>query len=175
MKAIYGLFSDPESAQRAMAGLRSNGPGWGIAAREVCVMSSEPFEEYDLGWREQKTPMPWLAAFGGAIGGTFGYALASFTQRSYPLTTGNMPIVALWPSSIIVYELTMLGAIVTTLITLLISARIPNWRSKVYDAAISEGKILVGVLNPPEKTHSQLEQLLRQAGAGVVKNYEPSR
>jgi ActD protein len=173
MKAIYGLFPDPESAQRAMTGLRSKESAWGFTARDICVMSSEPFEEYDFGWRKQKTPMPWLAALGGLIGGTSGYLLSALTQRSYPLPTGNMPIVALWPSAIIVYELTMLGAIVTTLITLLISARIPNWRPKIYDPAISDGKILVGVVNPPEKVQAQLEEILRQAGASEIKEFQP--
>ena len=39
--------------------------------------------------------------------------------------TGNMPIVAWWPNLIVMFELTMLGAILATVITLFVSARPP--------------------------------------------------
>jgi Alternative complex III, ActD subunit len=172
MKAIYGLYPDPGSAERAMNQLRSSCTALGFEVRDICLAASEPFDEYDLGWREQKTRMPWLAALGGLIGGTSGYLLVALTQRAYPLPTGNMPIVALWPTGVVAYEMTMLGAILTTLITLLISARIPDWRGgKLYDPAVSNGKILIGVTNPPDKARDELVKRLRAAGAEVVKEF----
>jgi hypothetical protein len=171
MKAIYGLYPDPDSAERALRRLRSSGAALGFENRDICLAASEPLDEYDLGWREQKTPMPWLAALGGLIGGTSGYLLVSLTQRAYPLPTGNMPIVALWPTGVIVYELTMLGAILTTLITLLVSARLPRWKKTVYDPAVSEGKILLGVINPKENRRAELEKALLDAGAEQVKEF----
>ena len=89
-------------------------------------MSSEPLEEEGFGWKEQRTSMPWLAPVGALLGGTAGYALSAFTQRTYPLPTGGMPIVAMWPTGIIMYELAMFGAIFTTIVTFLISAGLPN-------------------------------------------------
>ncbi len=174
MKATYGLYPNPDSAERAMNRLRSRRSALGFEVRDICLAASEPLDEYDLGWREQKTPMPWLAALGGLIGGTSGYLLVSLTQRAYPLPTGNMPIVALWPTGVIVYELTMLGAILTTFISLLISARLPRWRKTVYDPAVSEGKILIGVVNPEEATHADLVKTLLEAGAEQVKEYVSS-
>ncbi len=171
MKAIYALYPDPDSAQRAVARLRTGGAELGIEARDICVVSSEPYEEYDLGWREQKTPMPWLAALGGLVGGTSGYLLASLTQRAYPLPTGNMPLVALWPTGVIVYELTMLGAILATFFTLLVGTRLPSLRTQLYDPEVSAGKILVGVTNPPEDFRVELEETLREAGASEVKEF----
>lgn len=64
-KAIYGLYSDPDSAQRAVDSLR----GAEVEARDITVISSEPFEEYEFGRMDHRTPMPWLAALGGLIGG----------------------------------------------------------------------------------------------------------
>ena len=117
--------------------------------------------------------MPWIAALGASIGGFSGYLLVLLTQRAYPLPTANMPIVALWPTGVIVYELTMLGAILTTLISLLVAARIPDWRKgKLYDPAVSDGKILVGVVDPPESAFAELERELRAAGADEVKQFQ---
>ena len=173
MKAIYGLYPDPDSAQVAMNGLRSSGPQLGFEERNIYSASSEPFDDYDLGWRKQRTPMPWIAALGASIGGLSGYLLVVLTQRAYPLPTANMPIVALWPTGVVVYELTMLGAILTTLISLLVAARIPDWRKgELYDPAISDGKILVGLIDPPENARAEVERQLQAAGADEVKRFQ---
>lgn len=174
MRAVYGLYPDPAAAERAMKRLRASGSTLGFDARHICLAASEPLDEFDLGWKDQKTPMPWLAALGGLIGGTSGYFLVSLTQRAYPLPTGNMPIVALWPTGVVVYEMTMLGAILTTFISLLVSARLPHWSKGVYDPAVSEGKILVGVVNPSQATHDELVKTLREAGAEEVKDFPSS-
>lgn len=165
MKAIYALYPDPDSAQRAVSALR----GAGVEERALVVVSSEPFAEYDFGRHDDRTLMPWLAALGGLIGGVSGFFLASLTQKLYPLPTGGMPIVALWTNGIITYELTMLGAILATLLTLLTATPLPDWRAQLYDPEISDGKILIGVVNPPESSRVELESRLREAGASHVK------
>ncbi len=173
MEAIYGLYRDPESAQRAVNSLR--GAELGIDARNLAVVTSEPLAEYDFGRPATGTTMPWLAALGGMIGGVGGYLLASLTQKAYPIPTGGMPIVALWADGIITYEMAMLGAILATLITLLASARLPNWKAKLYDPEISNGRILVGVIDPPEKSRSELLKRLREVGADRVKEFASDR
>lgn len=171
MNAIYGLYPGPDAAQGAVRRLRAAGKQLGVRPQDICVLAAEPFEEPDLGWREQKTPMPWLAALGGLIGMASAYLLASLTQRAYPLPTGNMPIVALWPTAVIVYEGTMFGAILTTFLTLLVGARIPSGRRRLYDPEIADGKILVGAVDPPESSLATLEGLLRDTGAHSVKKF----
>jgi hypothetical protein len=167
LKAIYGLYPDPDSAQRAVNSLRQAG----VADSNIAVASSEPFEEYDFGRLDHRTPMPWLAALGGVLGGISGYLLASLTQQVYPLITGGMPIAPRWTDGIIAYELTMLGAIVATLLTLLASTRLPDWRKKVYDPEVSSGRILVGVVDPAEALRAELERVLLAAGAPQIKEF----
>lgn len=169
MKAIYALYSDPASAQRAVNSLGRAVTEAGLPAGCVAVLSSEPFEEQEFGRSESKTLMPWLAALGGLLGGFSGYALTAYTQRAFPIPTGGMPIVPLWTNGIIIYELTMLGTILATFFTLLVRAGTPNWRTQLYDPAISDGRILVGVLDPPESHRPELERALREAGAEQVK------
>ena len=172
MKAIYGLYPDPDSAQRALNMLERAGGDLGFQDRDIAVLSGEPYEEYGFGQRDNKTRMPWLAALGGLIGGLSGWWFVSFTQKSYPLISGGMHLVTKWSDGIITYELPMLGAILTTLITLLITARIPDWKGgKLYDPAISNGKILIGVTNPPEGAWDELQNKLRSAGAEIVKEF----
>lgn len=171
MKAIYALYPDPGSAREAFNSLRRAAPELGIAARDVVVASSEPFDEYDFGRHDAKTPMPWLAAVGGLLGGSGGYWLAAFTQKAYPLPTGGMPIVAPWTNGIVAYEMAMLGAILATFLTLLASARLPDLRHRLYDLEISGGKILVGVIKPPEDSRFEIEKALLQAGASDTKEF----
>ena len=171
MKVVYGLLPEPESTQRAVDSLRAAG----ISTGNIVILSSEPFEEYAFWQRDSKTPMGWVAAIGGILGGASGFLLASLTQKAYPLPTGAMPILALWPSGIVTYELTMLGAILATLATLLISAGLPNWKAKLSDPGISEGKILVGVINPSEAHRLEAEKSLRQAGAEQLREFGATR
>ncbi len=163
--AIYALCSNPAAAGRAVEGLRRAG----VKPRDIAVVSSEPFEGQEFFHRDHETPMPWLAALGGVVGGISGYLLAAFTQRTYPLPTGNMPIVALWPTGVIVYEMTMLGAILTTLLTLLITARLPNWRKQLYDQAVADGMILVGATNVSEASRIEVDRVLHEASGGPVR------
>src|SRR3990172_9266630 len=172
MKAIYALFPDPGSAQDAFDALRGSSSTTGIDAAKIVVVSSEPFEGYDFSVEDAgKSYMFPLAALGGIAGGGFGYWLASFTQQSYPLNTGGMPIVTSWTNGIIIYELTMLGAILTTLATLLVTAGLPNFKRQLSDPEIWTGKILVGVTDPPEGARAALEEKFRQAGALAVKDF----
>lgn len=169
MQALYALYSDADSAQRAINSLRAGASRLGFKEEAITVLSSEPFEEQEFTRRVAETPMPWLAALGGLMGGASGYALTSLTQRAYPLPTGGMALAPLWTDGIIVYELAMLGAILATLVTLLVTAPLPQGRPKLYDPEISTGKILVGVVNPPPAARLELEGWLREAGAKTIK------
>jgi len=165
VNSIYGLFPGPHAAERGMNALRAAG----VAPDKIVVMSPEPFEEYGFAQADRPKWMPWLAPLGGLVGGVCGFSLAWYTQTAYSQITGGMPIVAPWPTAIIVYELTMLGAILTTVLTLLIGSRLPNWKPKLYDPEVSHGKILIGVLDPSAAARADLENRLRGAGAGEVK------
>lgn len=170
MNAIYGLYPDPDSAQRAFNVLERAESELGFTEADIAVLSGEPYEEYSFGQRDNVTRMPWIAALGGLAGGLSGWVFVAFTQKTYPMISGGMHLVTKWPNGIITYELAMLGAILATLFTLMFTARIPDWRGrKLYDPAISNGKILIGVINPPQRAREELGMRLRAAGAEAVK------
>jgi ActD protein len=171
MEAIYGLFPDTACASKAVNAIRAASSRLHVNPDQIIVISSEPIDETLAGLPKERTPMPWLAALGGLLGSTAGYTLAAFTQRTYPLPTGGMPIVSLWPTGIVMYELTMLGAILTTLFTFLIASRLPAYRGRIYDPEVSDGKILVGIPDPSRDSHAELKQKLYEQGAEQVKEF----
>ena len=170
MKALYALYSDPDAAQRAVNALKLSGSSLGIGERQIVVVTAEPFDGYDFSDEHSQTRIFLLASIGGVFGGLFGYWFTRFTQLAYPLPTGGMPLVPLWTNGIVIYEMTMLGAIATTVIAFLITGGLPHFGARLSDPAIWHGKILVGVTDPPDRARPELEKQFRQAGAVEVKS-----
>jgi hypothetical protein len=144
VSAIYALYPTPAAAQRAVDNLHAAGLG----DDRITIVSGEPYEESAFAHRDKATWMWHIAAAGGLAGLAFATWLTRMTEVAWPLPTGNMPIVAWWPNLIVMFELTMLGGILAAVITLLVTARLPGRRSALYDPAVMDGKILVGVDNP---------------------------
>ena len=165
MKAVYSLYTDARDVQRAFHGLLAAG----LPENQIIIISAEPIEEYEFSHRDQTTWMHWIAAGGGVVGLLFATWLTRMTELAWPLPTGNMPIVAWWPNLIIMFEMTMLGSIVATVITLLVTAGLPRRSAALYDPAIEDGKILIGVENPQEGAVAKIEQALSSVGAVQVK------
>lgn len=156
MKSIYGLYAQGTSAQRAVDGLRAAG----VADRDITVLSPEPREDLPLSHMHTRTYMWHFACLGGVIGFTVATWLAYLTETSWPIIVGGLPIVAWWPNLIIMFELTMLGAIAATVITLLVSGELALRRRGIYDDEVTSGHILVGVANPPAGSIEALERAL---------------
>jgi len=159
MKAIYGLFPDPDSAQCAVDELRRTG----VDDASITVITSQPFEEYEFSRRDKRTWLFWIASGGGVLGLGAGLILAYVTETLWPIVTGGMPIFAWWPNIIVLFELTMLGAIIATVLSLLITTELPTKKVKLYDPAVSQGKILVAVEEPPDDALPRLQRVLREA------------
>ena len=160
MRSIYGLYDDPHVAQQAVENLRSAG----VADADITVISSEPFDHFEFGHRDAKTAMPWIAAFAAVMGLLLTWYLLGASQSSWPLVTSGMPVAPLWTNLIIIFEMTMLSAILATVITLAWTAFVSD-RGKLYDREISDGYILVGVENAADA--AKLEPALTIAGGRV--------
>jgi hypothetical protein len=160
---IYALYDGPDAALRAVDGLRAAG----LNDSQITIVSSEPLEHHPLGERDKATWMFWIAGAGGAIGLATAVWLTRMTQLAWPLPTGNMPIVSWWTNLVVIFELTMLGGIVATVITLLVTAGLPSRRT-MYDPDVTGGRVLVGVERPASKSVPEIERALL-AGGGSVK------
>jgi hypothetical protein len=165
MTAMYGLFEEPLAAQRAYTGLRRAG----VAEADITVISVEPFEALEFSHRDRSMILFRLAALGGVIGLLAALALTTGTEQAWPLVTGGMPIVAWWPNLVIIFEMTMLGAILTTVVSLLVTARLPAFKRALYDPEVADGKILVGVPLGADRTPEVVRAALDAGGALTVK------
>jgi hypothetical protein len=155
VKAIYGLYPNGQSAQQAVNRVRAAG----FADRQITVFSAQPMEDYEFGQRDAATWMWWIACGGGLVGMATAFGLAWLTETSWPINVGALPTFAWWPNLIIIFELTMLGAIVATVTTLVVTADLGR-SSTLYDPEVSDGKILVGVENPPDSAVRELQTAL---------------
>jgi hypothetical protein len=164
---VYALYDDPAVAQRAVNALRAAG----TADRDIVVISSEPFEEFEFGHLGKVPWMPWVAGVGGLAGFAAATWLTSATQQAWPIVTSGMPIVSPWPNLIVQFEMTMLGAILATVVALVLSARLFRRVPRFYDPEVSNGYILVGA----ERSGVDAEMVARAletAGPGRIKRIE---
>jgi hypothetical protein len=161
VSAIYALYPDGDSAQRAVNALRAAG----LPVDAITVLSGEPIEDQEFFESDKSTWMWYIASAGGIIGLSFGTWLTRMTELAWPIQTGNMPIVSWWPNMIIMFEMTMLFGILAAVLTLLVTARLPGRKPALYDPEIMDGKILVGVNNPANA--AAVERALGAPGAEI--------
>lgn len=166
MKAVYGLYPDGDSAQQAVDGLRAAG----VADRDITVLTAYPMEEFEFGRMDKSTWMWWIACGGALVGMAAAFGLAWVAETSWPLDVGGLPTFAWWPNLIITFELTMLGAILATVATLVVTAGLGRGGGKLYDPEVSDGKILVGVENPLADATPRLHAALSAPRGADVKN-----
>ena len=165
MSAVYALYTDGSDAQRAVNGLRAAG----LTQDAITVITGEPLEDEEF-FEENKATWIWyIASFGGLFGMLGATWFTRMTELAWPLQTGNMPIVAWWPNLIVIFEMTMLGAILSAVATLIVTAGLMRKGPSLYDPAVTDGKILVGVQNPPAANLPALELALLAGGAGELK------
>lgn len=162
MSVLYALYDDGDAAQMAVDALRAGG----LRDDEITVITSEPMEDYAFGALHHHNRLWYIASAGGVLGFLSAAWLTSFTEVAWPLPTGNMPIVAWWPNLIVIFEMTMLGAILATVGSLIVTGGLGRPSPALYDRAVSEGKILVGVDTP--RDHGVVERALISAGSPVV-------
>jgi hypothetical protein len=165
MTAMYGLFDEPHAAQRAYTGLKRAG----VADADITVISAEPFEAFEFAHRDHSLILFRLAAVGGVVGLILAVLMTTGMERAWPLVTGGMPIVAWWPNLVIIFELTMLSAILTTVVSLLVTAGLPGGKGAMYDVEVSDGKILVGVPLTANRTADTIRRALDVGGPITVK------
>jgi hypothetical protein len=156
VKAVYALYSTGQSAQQAVNRLRAAG----YADRDITILSPQPMEGYEFGDIDEATWIWWIACGGGLAGAATALVLAWITEMWWPINVGGLPTWAWWPNLIIIFELTMLGAILATVATLVVTAGFGRGGRRLYDPAVSDGKILVGIEHPAPARIDELRKAL---------------
>lgn len=156
-------FAEHTQVRAAVRGLMQNG----IDPGAIEVMSSQPIHGEAIVPQQKGTKLRTWALAGAAIGLVGGFALATVTALNYPLVKGGMPIVAPWTVGLITYETTMLGAVLATLVGLLVELRLPNLKNLPYDPSVVDGGIVLAVACP-EGARAAVETAVSAAGASKV-------
>ena len=163
MSSIYGLYDDGSAAQAAVDALRA----CGTPDESITIATPYPMDGFEFFHRDARTWMWWVACAGSALGLTAGAALLWVGETRWPIDVGGLPTFAWWPNLIIMFELTMLGGILATVVSLVVTAGFGR-TTPPYDAAVSDGLILVGVAPATTDSVPALERTLVAAGARQV-------
>lgn len=158
--AVLGVFPDADSVANAIDALRRAG----VPGRDVKVLSDTPYPEGAFG--EDKEPHRlYVFPFVGALCGfSVALLLTVGTQLAYPMVTGGKPIISIPPIIHIMYEGSMLGAIMFTIMGIIFESRLPDFGEAPYDPRISEGYLGLLVAGTADRAEAAA-RTLREAGA----------
>lgn len=164
---LLALFEEVDSAARAVDKLRT----FGIENEHVNVISGTPITEAMLGRPHQWTNVPRLA-MAGALGGMLvGIFLAFGTPALYPIYVGGQPLFPVPPSIVVLFEMTMLGIMLSTFLGVFLDARFPSYSPKVYVPEISDGYIAL-LIDCSAEQEDEVRQAMTAVGAESVKYAE---
>ena len=127
---------------------------------------------------------PWISAQGhspfvwsvlGAIAlGSLATGFVYWTQHSYKLVTGGMPLFSFWATGVITYESTMLGAIVATFAWFLWESGLLRKRDRRAPVpALEPGSLCLRLRCRVEDSIRAMETM-RQAGAVDIERWGES-
>lgn len=159
-EAVLGVYQEPEQVPGALDALRRAGFG----AADLKVLTGAPYPEGAFGEEPEKHRLYVYPFVGAACGLAIGLMLTIGTQLAYPLDTGGKPLLAIPPMINVLYEGTLLGAIIATFFGVLFESRLPDLSGTPYDRRISEGYLGVLVLRLGQRRRTAIG-ILREHGA----------
>jgi hypothetical protein len=157
---LIGEFREKESVKAAIERLRAGG----VTTDDLDVFSEEPVE---LPKRVLDRPshMSLASVLGAITAGGLATAFIYWAQHNYKLVTGGMPIFSFWATGVITYEITMLGAIVTTFAVFLWESGLIRKRDKSAPVPeVAPESICLRVRVPAENA-PRVTETMRRAGA----------
>jgi hypothetical protein len=163
MMYVIGEFRDQAAAVEAIRMLREHG----AQPSGLDVFSEEPVE-FRRGVLDRPSRMSVVAVAGGIGFGLLATAFIYWTQHNYRLDTGGMPVFSPWATGVITFEMTMLGAIVSTFICFLLESGLARRSDKTAPVPeVDPGSLCLRVRCGAEET-AQASDTLRRAGAITV-------
>jgi Protein of unknown function (DUF3341) len=161
MPAVLGVYATAEAAAGAVAALRAAG----FAPAHLEVLTDAPYPEGAFGEEPVRHRLYVFPVVGAACGLVVGVLVTIAVQVAYPMVQGGKPLLSIPPMINVLYEGTLLGAIVLTVAGVLFESRLPDFSGDPYDPRISEGCVGVLVMRVPNQSVESAERALRGAGA----------
>ncbi|HEU5424845.1 MAG TPA: DUF3341 domain-containing protein [Nitrolancea sp.] len=170
LRDVLGLYSDLDSAVAGADRLEEVGLG----RPDFEVLSNAPFPEGTFGHAPSIMRLGLWPLIGAAAGFSVGLLVTGGTQLVYPMVTDGKPLFSIPPMVIIMYEGTMLAAVIFTVLGTLFESRLPRFQRAIYDTRITEGYIGL-LVHAPSDSADRVAELLRSTGAEDVKMSEVVR
>jgi hypothetical protein len=162
-KTLLALFADIEPAVQAIDQLREHG----ISDEEMNVISGIPLTEAMLGRPRIWSNVPRLALGGAVAGLMIGLFLAVVVPNLYPIQVGRQGLIPGAPTVVVLFEMTMLGMLVSTFLGVFLDSSFPSYRPKEYVEQISDGKIAI-LFTIPEEKETEIQRKLSSIGAESI-------
>jgi hypothetical protein len=164
---LLALFEDIDPAANAIEKLHE----MGVTNDRIDVITGVPISHKMLG-----RPHPWTnvsrLALGGAVAGfLFGLFLNFGTPSLYSIRVGGQALFPIPPGLIIIFEMTMLFALLATFLGVFLDSYFPNYRRMEYVPEISDGKIGI-FFDITQEEQQKYEEALSQLGAESVRPVE---
>ena len=160
---LAGDFAQREAAVRAVLALKASGS----APADFAVFSDEPLD-FPRDVLSRPSHMSLAVVIGAITSCLLVIAFVYYTQRSYPIVTGGMPIFSFWATGVVFYELTMFGAIVTTFFWFLRESGLLQRGRRPPVPRLGPGIICLRVECRPDQADS-VRHALESAGGGNVR------
>ena len=164
MPGIIGAFEHIDSAVDAIGELRRN------KYNQLTVYTPTPRHEFEHALEAPPSRVRLFTLIGGLAGVTFGYWIAIWASRYWPLVVGNKPIASWVPYTIFGFEVMVLVGSLSTVFALFALSRVPRLTMTVgYDERFSGGHFGIWVETSPDKA-KDVADLLRRHGATEVRH-----
>lgn len=164
-RSVLGLYPDLDSAVAGVDAINEIG----FTRGDFEVLSHAPYPEGTFGEEESMHRLGLWPLMGAVCGFAVGLLITGGTQMAYPLVTGGKPLFSIPPMIIIMYEGTLLAAVLFTVIGVLFESRLPRLGGPgaLHDERISYGYIGI-LLTAPEERAEEAAVAMRTAGAEDV-------
>jgi ActD protein len=164
MPGVIGAFQHVDAAVGAIADLRQR------KHNELTVYTPTPRHEFEHALEAPPSRVRLFTLIGGLCGATFGYWIAIWASKYWPIVVGGKAIATWVPYTIFGFEVMVLIGSLSTVFALFALSRVPRLTMTVgYDPRFSGGHFGVWVATPPEKA-KEVAELLRKHGAVEVRH-----
>jgi len=136
---LLAVFEDIDPAADAIEKLHE----MGVGDENINVISGVPIMHRMLGRPHPHTNVSRLSMGGAIAGFMFGLFLNFGTPNLYTVLVGGQYITPIPPGLIIVFEMTMLFALLATFLGVFLDSYFPNYRPLEYVDEVSDGKIAI--------------------------------
>ena len=162
LKAVYADYSKFIDAVKKLAG---------DPDLDIEVFSPMPLHDIEALLPQKPSGVRWFTFIGAILGVAVGFGFPIYTVLEWPLITGGKPLVTVQTFIIIAFELLILFGAISTLIGLLIHAKLPRMNLSNYDVRFSENFFGM-IIKADDEEAEKLKPILSGADDLVVDTVE---